>query len=286
MIILFFLVPILCVAAAGWLYVQQLQNLSSLITGQASEIVNDMAEEEISEIAHSVAAECAIYLAAHPDLAKGQFNEHPEFREIAVQKVGKTGYTGVYDLAEVDGGCRTWAHVNPKIIGLDMRKLKKSLGKHFDPFWKIWSGATREKAFSGYYNWRDADGKIRAKYAVCIPIEGTLFAVGATTYLDEFTRPVQVTINQAEEQTRRTRNIILGIVGGTLVLIGVLVSIYGHRVTQRIKHLTEAAERISVGELDAEIQDTSGDEIGNLGEAISRMQDSIRLSLERLHKRR
>jgi HAMP domain-containing protein len=46
------------------------------------------------------------------------------------------------------------------------------------------------------------------------------------------------------------------------------------------------AERISVGEMDAEIKIKSRDEIGDLAEAISRMQESIRLSIERLRRRR
>jgi HAMP domain-containing protein len=35
-----------------------------------------------------------------------------------------------------------------------------------------------------------------------------------------------------------------------------------------------------------EVKTTSKDEIGELAEAISRMQDSIRLSIERLRRRR
>ena len=52
------------------------------------------------------------------------------------------------------------------------------------------------------------------------------------------------------------------------------------------EHLTDTADRISVGELDAEIEIKSNDEIGELSEAIVRMQESIRLSIERLRKRR
>jgi len=50
--------------------------------------------------------------------------------------------------------------------------------------------------------------------------------------------------------------------------------------------LTDAANRISVGELGVEIENKSKDEIGELAEAITRMQDSIRLSIERLRRRR
>ena len=46
------------------------------------------------------------------------------------------------------------------------------------------------------------------------------------------------------------------------------------------------ADRISIGELEADIPRQSKDEIGELAEAISRMQDSIRLSIERLRRRR
>ena len=286
MFFLFFLVPIICIAAAGWLYIQQLNSLSSLITERSYNAVNKMAEDLIELKARTVANQCKIYLDAHPDLRKEDFQKNQEFREIAVQKVGKTGYTGVYDLKEVDGGCRTWAHVNPKIIGVDMRKLKKSLGDHFGPFWKIWSGVTRKKSSQGYYNWRDADQKIRAKYAVCKPIPGTPYAVGATTYMDEFTQPMETLQERAEAKTQATRNTILAILAATIVLIGFIVAFYGYRLTGRIQSLTDVADRISVGELDADIGVTSGDEIGDLGEAVARMQDSIRLSIERLRKRR
>ncbi len=286
MILLFFVVPILCIAAAGWLYIQQLNDLSNLITGRSAKIVNRMAEDLIEMKARTVARQVGIYLDAHPELPHTSFNDAPGFKEIAVQKVGKTGYTGVYELEEVDGGCRTWAHVNPKLIGVDMRNLKESLGEYFGPFWSIWSGATREKPASGYYNWRDPDGKIRAKYAVCVPIQGTRFAVGATTYLDEFTNPVQTLQAQTVQGTTATRNTILVILGATILLIGLIVSFFGHRITGRIQSLTDVADRISVGELEAEVDVRSKDEIGDLADAVSRMQDSIRLSIERLRRRR
>ncbi len=286
MILLFFLVPILCIAAAGWLYVQQLNDLSRLITEESTEIVNQMAEQNIRETARSVAAECAVYLKTHPGLPKTRFNNDPEFRDIAVQKVGKTGYTALYERPGQDGVWRTWAHVNENIIGIDMKDLQEPLGKSFPGFWKVYTGVKKGKESSGYYTWQDKDGEFHDKFMVCTPIQGTPYVIAATTYLYEFTRPMTRLANEARIQTRKTQNFLLIIIAGTLVLIGVLVSLYGHALTQRIKALTDAAERISVGELDMEIDIKSNDEIGDLGEAISRMQDSIRLSMERLRRRR
>jgi predicted Zn finger-like uncharacterized protein len=74
--------------------------------------------------------------------------------------------------------------------------------------------------------------------------------------------------------------------GATLLLIGIIVFVYAHRLTGKIKSLTEVAERISVGEFEMAIETKSRDEIGELAEAISRMQDNIRLSIERLRHRR
>ncbi len=71
------------------------------------------------------------------------------------------------------------------------------------------------------------------------------------------------------------------------VLIVLVVAIMSSRtIVNPIKELTDAANRISVGDLDVEIQPKSKDEIGDLSEAIVRMQDSIRLSISRLRRRR
>ena len=91
--------------------------------------------------------------------------------------------------------------------------------------------------------------------------------------------------SQAKALTDKARMIALIVLGATLLLIGIIVFVYSHRLTGKIKSLTDIAERISVGELEMEIVTKSSDEIGKLAEAISRMQDNIRLSIERLRRR-
>ncbi len=286
MFLLFFMVPLLLMAGAGFFQLKGIKDMSVLITNESSHIVKDLAEQIIAEKARSVAAQVQLYLLAHPTLKKEEFNNHHEFKEIAVQKVGQTGYTALYELPGEDGIWRTWAHVNPKIIGIDMSKLKKPLGKYFPDFWKIYTGVRGNRPSKGYYNWKDRDGKIRPKFMVCTPVEGTRYVVAATTYLDEFTRPLKELEERAQKVTASIRNTSLGIMGLALLLIAIIVSFYGHRVSNRIKALTDLAERISVGELDAEVDIRSKDELGDLGEAIARMQESIKLSIERLRRRR
>jgi predicted Zn finger-like uncharacterized protein len=286
MLLLFLFVPLVLMAGAGLFYLWQLQTTTDLLTGESAKIVNHMAEEKIADISAAVAMECRLYLLSHPELKKEDFNDDLGFKSIAVQKVGLTGYTALYQLPGSDDVWRTWAHINPKIVAIDMSTLKGTLGNNFTGFWRIFSGVKGGKKSQGYYTWQDKDGTFRDKFMVCTPIAGTRFVIAATTYMDEFTGPVRRMEATAKALTDRAKMTTMVILGATLLFIGLIVSIYGHRLTRKIKSLTEVADRISVGELGMEIEADSKDEIGELAEAIARMQDSIRLSIERLRRRR
>lgn len=76
------------------------------------------------------------------------------------------------------------------------------------------------------------------------------------------------------------------LLGVTAVFVFIIAWFSGRALSRPIIKLTHVADRISMGELDVEISTKRNDEIGNLAEAIARMQDSIRLSIERLRQRR
>jgi HAMP domain-containing protein len=286
MLLLFLFVPLVFMIGASLLYLWQLEQMSALLTKESTKIVNQMAEDKIADLSTAVAIQCRLYLLAHPELNKEDFMNDMGFKTLAVQKVGLTGYTALYEMPDSKNVWRTWAHVNPKIISIDMSTLKKPLGRNFPGFWKIYTGVKGGKRSQGYYTWQDKDGTFRDKFMVCTPVAGTPFVVAATTYLDEFIGPIKLMESRAEILTEKTRLITFAILGGTLLLIGIIVSIYGHRLTGKIKSLTDVTERISIGDLEIEVETTSRDEIGELAEAISRMQESIRLSIERLRRRR
>jgi len=96
-----------------------------------------------------------------------------------------------------------------------------------------------------------------------------------------------------QQDTRETFKVLRETMTFTYILLGItafVVSLFawllGRTIGTPIKKLTEVAERISVGDMGAEIKIKSKDEIGNLAEAISRMQDSLRLAIERLRRDR
>jgi len=286
MFVLFFLIPICLILAASLMYMRQLSTLSSHLAERSSASVTKVTEEVVAQRAREAASQCKVYLITHPELKKAFFDFDLRFKRIAVQKIGVTGYTALYETAESDGIWRLWTDVNPNVVGIDTSTLKESLGESFSGFWKIYTGVKGGKESRGYYKWLDADGVMRDKFMVCVPIEGTPYVLAATAYLAEFTETAKSMQEGAAQFALRTRNIVIGILGGTLILIGFTVALYGYKLTKRIKSLTSVADRISVGDLDVSVAGIrSRDEIGDLAIAIKRMQESIRLAIKRMRER-
>jgi len=286
MLLLFLVIPMVMMAVASALQLRQMSTLSSLIIEESADLIKQMAEGEIAANSRSVAMQVKLYLDSHPDLDKEDYNEDPGFKAVAVQKVGLTGYTTLYELPDAEGVWRTWAHADSKIVGMDMSALRKALGINFPGFWKIFTAVGEGKEPRGSYTWQDKDGRFREKYMVCTPVEGTSYVVSSSTYLDEFTEPVRKLEKRAKEMSITMRNTIVLILAGTLILIGFMVLIYSRRLTAKIRSLTDVTERISAGDLSAEVGVRSRDEIGNLAEAIGRMKESIRPSTERSARRK
>ncbi|MBI9083051.1 MAG: HAMP domain-containing protein [Desulfobacterales bacterium] len=285
MILLFLVVPLILMAISGFISLRQMNILSTSIAEDSSDIVIQLGEESVTNTAHAVARECQLYLANQPNLNAENFATDSMFNKIATQKVGKTGYTVLYSGSPFT----LWTHPNAKLIGADVvAGMKQALGTDFSQWYNIVGDADKGKNVQrqGYYLWKDADGIKREKFMVISPIRGTRYGIAATTYIHEFTQPLKKLESRTNQAASEARNINFAIMIVTLIVVGLIVSLYGHRLTNNIKHLTDVADRISVGELDAEIQIRSTDEIGSLADAISRMQDSLRLSIMRLRRKR
>jgi HAMP domain-containing protein len=286
MFVLFFFIPISLILVASLMYMQQLNTLSSYLAQQSSDTVTKVTEEVVAQRGREVASQCKVYLITHPELKKAFFNYDLKFKRIAVQKIGVTGYTAIYEVPGSDGIWRLWTHVNPNVVGIDTSTFKESLGESFPGFWKIYTGVKGGKESRGYYKWRDVDGILRDKFMVCVPIEGTTYILAATAYLEDFTGAAKFMQKSAAQFALRTRNIVISILAGTLILIGLTVALYGYRLTARIKSLTSVADRISTGDLEVRVPGIGAqDEIGELTLAFKRMQESIRIAIKRMKEK-
>jgi len=287
MLLLFFLIPILLIMAAGGVYLWELKQLTDDITHESYDIVTRLSHDLVNDTARMVSEQCRLYLQSHTELERHHFNNDVKFRQLAMQTVGETGYTCIYAVPDGQGISALLVHPNEKIIGIDLPSaMKKALGNAFTAWYTIYQGAFSGKATSGYYDWKEKDGSMRQKYMTCVPVKNTPYIVAATTYVDEIIHEVEILRAKSNKMIQNTAIIILGVFVGTLMMIGISVLIYGRRLKGNLTRLTDAAERISVGELNTEININSNDEISDLADTITRMQESIRLSIERLRRRR
>lgn len=72
----------------------------------------------------------------------------------------------------------------------------------------------------------------------------------------------------------------------TIIAVFAIAWLVTKAVTRPIRALVEDANQISTGDLDRTIETNRNDEIGDLAEAIIRMQTSVRLSIERLRRKK
>jgi len=281
MFFLFVVIPICLFIGASFLYLNAMGSLSGLITQESSQLVTKAAEMAVADKARAVAREAKLYLQTHPNLKREDFNKDPQFKEIAVQKIGQTGYTLLVSREDAKGQSFMWVHPRADLVGIDIiAAMKKTLGPDYERWYKVQG---KEYEVGGYYLWIDK----QEKYVYTAPIAGTDFNIAATAYLPEFTSPMQALEVRAKGVTAQaTRNTIL-VLAITAILIALSVVVYSYKLSGRLRALAEAADRISVGNLDAEIKETKAkDEIGDLTSALSRMQTSIRLAIRRLRERR
>jgi HAMP domain-containing protein len=97
-------------------------------------------------------------------------------------------------------------------------------------------------------------------------------------------------LQQDENEIFETLNIIqnfaLTLLAVTVLLVVTIAWFSARALVTPIMKLTDAAERMSLGELNVKIDVKSRDEIGLLAQAIGRMQTSLRMAMNRLKKKR
>jgi methyl-accepting chemotaxis protein len=84
----------------------------------------------------------------------------------------------------------------------------------------------------------------------------------------------------------RTQEFALILLASTVVLVLIIAWFAARAIVTPIMKLTDAAERMSLGELNVKIDVKSKDEIGLLAQAVGRMQTSLRLAMNRLRRKR
>ncbi len=133
------------------------------------------------------------------------------------------------------------------------------------------------------YPWQNpGEPKPRMKIARIMYFAPWDWVIGVGAYKDEFMEAPR-RIETAAMHSNIMLVIILVISIGAAILIWMVTA---KRITEPIIKLTDAAQKMSMGNLDIQIDVTSQDEIGSLAQAIKRMQKSLKMAIARMRKER
>lgn len=245
--------------------------------------LENLGVEIVSQKARDVALQCKIFLDSHPNMTIFELQKHSEFNRIAVQPVGNTGYTIIY---EKKTGIMRF-HPNRELRNFDMHNWKDLLPE----FWALFEKSLSGNPGGGYYNWKDVDGVIRRKYMYMTPIEGTPFMVAATTYIGEFSKPAQETRARIEKATSDIGEEVMKTVNAiktnfmVLFLIMVLLVFYtslflSRMITNPILSLIEGSKAIGQGDMNYRVFVRTGDELEELANSFNIMAADLKKYLD------
>jgi phosphoserine phosphatase RsbU/P len=290
LLIAFLILSVASVGAIGFFAISSMGDLRDIATtnsislgekasADSSAALATLGEAAIKEKALDVSEQVKIYLEAHPGIPGESLGGIPDLTRIAVQPVGDTGYTCVYEKSTA----LMRLHPNPDLVNYDMRNLQGTLPS----WWRIFEPSLSGAISGGYYGWKEPDGKIREKFMYMVPVEGTQYMVAATTYIDEFQKPVEVTRLTIAAETKKTADTIdeqiehaitlfLGIFIALLIGIAGLVVVLSRMITDPIRELSRGAEEIGSGNLDHRVRVHSGDEFELLADAFNRMAEDLK----------
>ncbi len=274
----FFLLTVLPLAVVGYLGLNATHRVSELTTNESVQQMKALGETSIRQRALDVAAQVQLYFEAHPELSSdpAAMMADKKLAGIAVQPVGKTGYTALYDSKGV-----TYFHSNPALVEVDMHMFAATLPE----FWKIFDTSLDGTVVGSYYIWKDPDGSLREKYMECVPVGNTPYRIAATTYIDEFYAPIRDAQQQAGsifDQARLQTFAALALVAALALLIALWLSSY---ISRPIASVIDASKAVEAGQFSLvnlrEVEKRK-DELGGLARVFSRMVGQVRSREENL----
>jgi sigma-B regulation protein RsbU (phosphoserine phosphatase) len=297
MLVAFLGISITALLFSGYIALKDIKDIGKYAIGSSTSLgesaikdsasaLEGLGEKILEQKARDVALQCEIYMKSHSELTIADLQANPAFQKIAVQSIGTTGYTILY---EKKTGIMRF-HRNAAFVDFEPHQLSTKLPS----FWNIYQSTLDGSSRGGYYNWQDPDGTIRQKYMYMVPIKDTNYMVAATTYIDEFSKPVKETqkkistaavkisshIDERITQTRDTFTDFFII----LIVFVVFLSIFLSRmITLPISTLTNGVKALGRGELEYKVAVRTNDEFEELADSFNKMTSDLTDYMERLH---
>lgn len=164
-------------------YLAESEEVKSLLEKEITS--NDfVAKRDVDLKIQNLAMEVENYIKFHPEMTLKELQESEEFKVIAVQEIGETGYSGIIEIENLS----VVVYNKKEFYNFNLTSLNQSNKLLFEIINKIHLGAENS---SGFYNWVEADGKISRKYINLIKlpvktIEGVSLIFWVNSYVDYY----------------------------------------------------------------------------------------------------
>jgi PAS domain S-box-containing protein len=249
-------------------------------------IIKKMSEDFVRQKVLDVVLQLELYLQAHPEMTVEDLQQNSKFREIAVQPLGKKGYTAVQD---VDTAINRF-HKDSRIENIDLHSLSDKLPE----FWMIMKKSLGGRYSHGYYKWKEPNGELREKFMYIAPLnvktaDGVRLGVAATTYINEFTRPIlaaqdvshgtthylMIALNNLIQLFKTVGFLSMGL---GIVFIIILAIWTGFYFSRAVTKLQEATQEVNQGNFDIRVEPVMSGDMGQLIENFNQMLDRLSIT--------
>ncbi len=276
------------IGSVGALTKQYSASMSETVMSVSIAALEDQGRRTISQKAQDVAKEIYFYLQLHPGLTEKTMINDEKLNAIAVERVGRTGYTIVYDNTS-----KILFASDPTIEGSSLRQL----GGEPSYYNSIIERSLLGVESSGYYSYKaPGEDKERTKYMFTVPVESSNLIVAASTYLDEFSSAAEDTKNristavdemskQVDKQSREAELIFIAVIVAMVVVVSGVSFLLSETITRPVMALIQGTEHISKGELDYNIEVNTGDEMQVLAEQFDAMGAALKESYSNLEQK-
>ncbi len=295
--------PFLILLITGWIGIRYTEKYLDIVIADSlvtlkqdtNLCARNLAESSLSSKSQSVAQKVDEFLKTHPQMTLTQLQKDPFFLKVALQQVGKSGYTLAYEAPD----STILIHPDPNLIGEKLASISESLPH----LWQIIEPTLAATEGSGYYRWQEDDGNHSQKFISVTPVEtrveGKVLLVAATAYLDEFIASIKTMDINLDEIAGRHRQFVFhqtllinSVAFLAVIVILCCVYILHHRAVLRyirpIEKLSEAVKKVGEGDWEfscpVKLLERQ-DEIGDLTRAFDGMSLQMQQLINNLEQR-
>ncbi|MBN1191786.1 MAG: SpoIIE family protein phosphatase [Dehalococcoidales bacterium] len=253
-------------------------SLGAAAIADGTRILEVVGETRIKQKALDVAKQASLYFERQTINNPERLIAYPALVNIALQNVGETGYTCLYE--KYTGIMRI--HPNPQLVNYDMHNLERNNVS----WWRVFGPSMDGADSSGYYQWQDDNGNLGEKFMYMTSVEGTPYMIAACIYVDEMSKPIMLIQNRITVETAETTDHLQNMIDNTrkifiiffiiiLFVVSAGVIWLSRTITRPIKALVKGSEAIGQGNLEYKVNINSGDELEELANSFNRMSTDL-----------